>query len=170
MSRKFFGIDGVCGCVNIYFMIVEMVLCFGVVVGCYFCRKGEDCYCVVIGKDMWLLGYMLENVLMVGLISIGMNVLLLGFVLMFVVGFLICLMWVDVGIMILVSYNLVVDNGIKFFGLDGFKLFDEVEVEIEVIVVSEIEFVQLQNIGCVCCIDDGCGCYVEYVKIIFLVG
>lgn len=90
---------------------------------------------------MWLFGYMFEYVLMVGLIFMGMNVFLLGFVLMFVVGLLIILMCVDLGVMILVSYNLVCDNGIKFFGFDGFKFFDEVEEEIEKLVFEGVEFV-----------------------------
>lgn len=113
---------------------------------------------------------MFENVLIFGLISMGMNVLLLGFVLMLVVGMLIMIMCVDVGIMISVSYNFYYDNGIKFFGFDGFKLFDEVEVEIEVLVFSEIELVQFENIGCVKWIDDGWFCYVECVKLMIFSG
>jgi phosphoglucosamine mutase len=91
---------------------------------------------VVIGKDTRLSGYMLENALTAGLTSTGMNVLLLGPVPTPAVGLLTRSMRADLGIMISASHNPHEDNGIKFFGPDGFKLSDEAEAEIEAMMSS----------------------------------
>lgn len=88
-------------------------------------NKGEKYLCVFVGCDIRVLGEMLELVLIVGLILIGVEVMWLGIILILGVVYLICDMGVELGVMILVFYNLVVDNGIKFFGSDGFKLLDE---------------------------------------------
>ncbi len=170
MSRKLFGTDGVRGCANSHPMTAEMALRLGAAAGRYFRRKGEDHHRVVIGKDTRLSGYMLENALTAGLTSTGMNVLLLGPVPTPAVGFLTRSMRADVGIMISASHNPAHDNGIKFFGPDGFKLSDEAEAEIELIVAGEIEPAQPQNIGRAKRIDDGRGRYVEYAKTTFPVG
>lgn len=170
MSRKLFGTDGVRGRANSYPMTAEMALRLGAAAGRYFRRKGEDSHRVVIGKDTRLSGYMLENALTAGLTSTGMNVLLLGPVPTPAVGFLTRSMRADVGIMISASHNPAEDNGIKFFGPDGFKLSDEAEAEIERIVASDIEPAQPQNIGRAKRIDDGRGRYVEYAKTTFPAG
>lgn len=167
MSRKLFGTDGVRGRANSYPMTAEMALRLGAAAGRYFRRKGEDHHRVVIGKDTRLSGYMLENALTAGLTSTGMNVLLLGPVPTPAVGYLTRSMRADVGIMISASHNPAADNGIKFFGPDGFKLSDEAEAEIEAIVAGEIEPAQPQNIGRAKRIDDGRGRYVEYAKTTF---
>ena len=86
---------------------------------------------VVIGKDTRLSGYMFENALTAGLTSMGMNVLLLGPVPTPAVGILTPSMRADLGIMISASHNSHEDNGIKFFGPDGFKLSDDAEQKIE---------------------------------------
>jgi len=113
---------------------------------------------------------MLENALTAGLTSTGMNVLLLGPVPTPAVGFLTRSMRADVGIMISASHNPAADNGIKFFGPDGFKLSDEAEAEIEAIVAGDIAPAQPQNIGRAKRIDDGRGRYVEYAKTTFPAG
>jgi len=124
----------------------------------------------VIGKDTRLSGYMLENALTAGLTSTGMNVLLLGPVPTPAVGLLTRSMRADLGIMISASHNPAMDNGIKFFGPDGYKLSDEAEAEIEAIVAGEIELAQPQNIGRARRIEDGRGRYVEYAKTTFPAG
>lgn len=167
MSRKLFGTDGVRGRANSYPMTAEMALRLGAAAGRYFRRKGEDHHRVVIGKDTRLSGYMLENALTAGLTSTGMNVLLLGPVPTPAVGYLTRSMRADVGIMISASHNPAHDNGIKFFGPDGFKLSDEAEAEIERLVGGEIDPAQPQNIGRAKRIDDGRGRYVEYAKTTF---
>ncbi len=121
----------------------------------------------MIGKDTRLSGYMLENALTAGLTSTGMNVLLLGPVPTPAVGFLTRSMRADLGIMISASHNPAEDNGIKFFGPDGFKLSDEAEAEIERLVAGTIDPAQPNNIGRAKRIDDGLGRYVEYAKTTF---
>ena len=164
MSRKFFGTDGVRGRANTYPMTADMALRLGAAAGRYFRRDGRNRHRVVIGKDTRLSGYMLENALTAGLTSTGMNVLLLGPVPTPAVGFLTRSMRADLGIMISASHNPAEDNGIKFFGPDGFKLSDEAEAEIEAIVGGDIEPAQPRNIGRAKRIDDGRGRYMEYAK------
>ncbi|WP_410218678.1 phosphoglucosamine mutase [Paracoccus sp. (in: a-proteobacteria)] len=164
MSRKLFGTDGVRGRANTHPMTAEMALRLGAAAGRYFRRDGRNRHRVVIGKDTRLSGYMLENALTAGLTSTGMNVLLLGPVPTPAVGFLTRSMRADLGIMISASHNPAEDNGIKFFGPDGFKLSDEAEAEIEAIVAGEIEPAQPDNIGRARRIEDGRGRYMEYAK------
>ncbi len=167
MSRGLFGTDGVRGRANTHPMTAEMALRLGAAAGRYFRRDGRNRHRVVIGKDTRLSGYMLENALTAGLTSTGMNVLLLGPVPTPAVGFLTRSMRADLGIMISASHNPATDNGIKFFGPDGFKLSDEAEAEIESIVAGHIEPAQPGNIGRAKRIDDGRGRYVEYAKTTF---
>ncbi len=167
MTRKLFGTDGVRGEANTDPMTAEMALRLGAAAGRFFRRDGRNGHRVVIGKDTRLSGYMIENALTAGLTSTGMNVLLLGPVPTPAVGFLTRSMRADVGIMISASHNPAKDNGIKFFGPDGFKLSDEAEAEIEALVAGEIRLAQPQNIGRAKRIDDGRGRYVEYAKTTF---
>ena len=167
MTRKLFGTDGVRGEANTPPMTAEMALRLGAAAGRFFRRDGRNGHRVVIGKDTRLSGYMLENALTAGLTSTGMNVLLLGPVPTPAVGYLTRSMRADLGIMISASHNPAKDNGIKFFGPDGFKLSDEAEAEIEAIVAGEIRLAQPHNIGRAKRIDDGLGRYVEYAKTTF---
>lgn len=167
MTRKLFGTDGVRGRANTYPMTAEMALRLGAAAGRYFRRDGSPGHRVVIGKDTRLSGYMLENALTAGLTSTGMNVLLLGPVPTPAVGFLTRSMRADLGVMISASHNPHQDNGIKFFGPDGFKLSDEAEAEIESIVAGEIALAQAENIGRAKRIEDGRGRYQEFVKTTF---
>ncbi|MCB2133661.1 MAG: phosphoglucosamine mutase, partial [Rhodobacteraceae bacterium] len=167
MTRKLFGTDGVRGTANTHPMTAEIALRLGAAAGRYFRTDGRNGHRAVIGKDTRLSGYMLENALTAGLTSTGMNVLLLGPVPTPAVGFLTRSMRADLGIMISASHNPAEDNGIKFFGPDGFKLSDEAEAEIERLVAGTIEPAQPNNIGRAKRIDDGLGRYVEYAKTTF---
>lgn len=164
MSRKFFGTDGVRGTANTDPMTAEMALRLGAAVGRYFRNERGGVHRVVIGKDTRLSGYMFENALTAGLTSTGMNVLLLGPVPTPAVGLLTPSMRADLGIMISASHNPAIDNGIKFFGPDGFKLSDEVELEIEKLVESGVRLAQPENIGRAKRVDDGRFRYQERVK------
>lgn len=170
MSRKIFGTDGVRGQANSYPMTAEMALKLGAAAGRYFRRGSDNNHRVVIGKDTRLSGYMIENALTAGLTSTGMNVLLLGPVPTPAVGFLTRSMRADLGIMISASHNPSKDNGIKFFGPDGFKLSDEAEHEIEALLEGDVRLAQPENIGRAKRIDDGRGRYVEYAKTTFPAG
>ncbi|MAJ20938.1 MAG: phosphoglucosamine mutase [Paracoccaceae bacterium] len=164
MSRKFFGTDGVRGRANSYPMTADFCLKLGAAAGSYFRRANKKSHRVVIGKDTRLSGYMFENALTAGLTSSGMNVLLLGPVPTPAVGLLTNSMRADLGIMISASHNEHSDNGIKFFGPDGYKLSDSVELEIEALVSKGIVYVSPEDIGRAKRIDDGRYRYIERVK------
>ena len=166
MTRKLFGTDGVRGKANEYPMTAETVLRLASAAGRYF-RRDQQEHRVVIGKDTRLSGYMLENALTAGFTSTGMNVFLLGPVPTPAVGYLTRSMRADVGVMISASHNQSSDNGIKFFGPDGFKLSDEAEAEIEKIMLGDIALAQPENIGRAKRIDDAAGRYIEYAKTTF---
>jgi phosphoglucosamine mutase len=170
MTRKLFGTDGVRGTANTYPMTAEMALRLGEAAGRYFRRDGTGAHRVVIGKDTRLSGYMLENALTAGLTGTGMNVLLLGPVPTPAVGFLTRSMRADMGIMISASHNPHQDNGIKFFGPDGFKLSDEAELEIEALVEGQVTLAPPEQIGRARRIEDGRGRYQEYAKTTFPTG
>ena len=162
--NNLFGTDGVRGTANIAPMTAEMALRLGAAVGRYFKRDGNSARRVVIGKDTRLSGYMFENALTAGLTSTGMNVLLLGPVPTPAVGLLTRSMRADLGVMISASHNPANDNGIKFFGPDGYKLSDAVEAEIEELVQTGVDGVDAPEIGRAKRIDDGRFRYVERVK------
>lgn len=167
MTRKLFGTDGVRGRANSWPMTAELALKLGAAAGRYFRRDGSAAHRVVIGKDTRLSGYMLENALTAGFTSTGMNVLLLGPVPTPAVGYLTRSMRADVGVMISASHNPHQDNGIKFFGPDGFKLSDAAEAEIEAMIEGEIAPAKPENIGRARRIEDGRGRYQEFVKTSF---
>lgn len=170
MVRKLFGTDGVRGRANSEPMTADMVMRLGAAAGRFFRRDGRNGHRVVIGKDTRLSCYMLEAALTAGLTSTGMNVLLLGPIPTPAVGFLTRSMRADLGIMISASHNPAHDNGIKFFGPDGFKLSDEAESEIENLVAGQIRPAEPQNMGRRTLIEDGRGRYVEYAKTTFPAG
>ena len=167
MSRKLFGTDGVRGRANSWPMTAELALRLGAAAGRYFRRDGSAAHRVVIGKDTRLSGYMLENALTAGLTSTGMNVLLLGPVPTPAVGYLTRSMRADLGVMISASHNPHQDNGIKFFGPDGFKLSDAAEAEIEALLEGDVIPAAPENIGRAKRIEDGRGRYQEFVKTSF---
>ncbi len=164
MGKKLFGTDGVRGRANALPMTADMALKIGAAAGRYFRNDGSNGHRVVIGKDTRLSGYMFENALTAGLTSTGMNVFLLGPIPTPAVGMLTTSLRADVGIMISASHNPHHDNGIKFFGPDGFKLSDAAEAEIEALVAGEIALAQAENIGRAKRIDDGRFRYAERVK------
>ena len=165
---KLFGTDGVRGTANQYPMTADMALRIGAAVGQYFRRDAPSAvHRVVIGKDTRLSGYMFENALTAGLTSTGMNVLLLGPVPTPAVGLLTRSMRADLGVMISASHNPAVDNGIKFFGPDGFKLSDQVECEIEALVAEGVSPADAGDIGRAKRIDDGRFRYIERIKTSF---
>lgn len=164
MARKLFGTDGVRGTANTAPMTAEMALRLGAAAGRYFRRDQSAAHRVVIGKDTRLSGYMFETALTAGFTSTGMNVLLLGPIPTPAVALLTQSMRADVGVMISASHNPADDNGIKFFGPDGYKLSDAAEEEIEEILAGDIRPAQAPNIGRAKRIDDGLGRYIERAK------
>ena len=165
MGRKYFGTDGVRGPANSFPMTADIALKLGAAAGRYFQKSKNLSKRVVIGKDTRLSGYMFENALTAGLTSTGMNVLLLGPVPTPAVGLLTPSMRADLGIMISASHNGFEDNGIKFFGPDGYKLSDDVENQIETLLDEGANgLAPADQIGRAQRIDDGLFRYVERAK------
>src|SRR5215218_3828209 len=135
MSRSLFGTDGVRGRANSEPMTAETAMRIGMAAGLVFKKSGYRNR-AVIGKDTRLSGYMIEQALTAGSLSVGVDVLLLGPIPTPAVGFLTRSMRADMGVMISASHNPFEDNGIKLFGPDGFKLSDAVEGKIEALVAS----------------------------------
>ncbi|MEA2808169.1 MAG: phosphoglucosamine mutase, partial [Rhodospirillaceae bacterium] len=165
MSRSLFGTDGVRGRANSEPMTAEIAMRIGMAAGQVFNRGGYR-HRVVIGKDTRLSGYMIEQALTAGFLSVGVDVLLLGPLPTPAVGFLTRSMRADVGVMISASHNPYEDNGIKLFGPDGFKLSDAVEMQIESLVAasSRIRLAASAAIGRAKRLDDAEGRYIEAVK------
>ncbi|MEO0937226.1 MAG: phosphoglucosamine mutase [Pseudomonadota bacterium] len=164
---KLFGTDGVRGTANTGAMTAENALRIGAAVGRYFKRGDAGEHRVVIGKDTRRSGYMFESALGAGLMSTGMNVFFMGPVPTPAVGLLTRSMRADLGVMISASHNPAHDNGIKFFGPDGFKLSDAAEAEIEGLVASGVDLIAPRDIGRAKRIDDSRFRYLERVKSTF---
>ncbi|WP_181893352.1 phosphoglucosamine mutase [Falsiruegeria mediterranea] len=163
MTRKLFGTDGVRGRANSYPLVVPTVVSLASAVGQYFNRDKQR-HRVVIGKDTRRSCYMLENALAAGFTAAGMDVFALGPIPTPAVGRLTHSMQADLGVMISASHNPHYDNGIKFFGPDGYKLDDAAEAEIEALMQQAIPPVDALKIGRVDRLNDAGGRYVEYAK------
>jgi phosphoglucosamine mutase len=166
MSRKLFGTDGVRGRANEDPMTPETALRLGQAAGRFFTSGGHR-HRVVIGKDTRRSGYMLESALTAGFTSVGMNVFLVGPMPAPAVGFLVRSLRADLGVMISASHNPFQDNGVKFFGPDGFKLSDPVEEAIEDLVEAPPALAEPGRIGRATRIDDARGRYMEFAKTTF---
>lgn len=166
MARKLFGTDGVRGRANDAPMTPETALRLGQAAGRYF-TSGGHAHRALIGKDTRRSGYMIETALTAGFTSVGMNVFLVGPVPTPAVGMLARSMRADLGVMISASHNPFQDNGIKFFGPDGFKLSDAAEEEIEALLEAAPELAEPARIGRAQRIDDGRGRYMEFAKTTF---
>ncbi|HUI45194.1 MAG TPA: phosphoglucosamine mutase [Nitrospirota bacterium] len=164
--KKLFGTDGVRGVANQDPMTSEMALRIGRAAAHIF-RNSPRRHRIVIGKDTRLSGYMIESALTAGLCSMGMDVLLVGPVPTPGIAFLTRSLRADAGVVVSASHNPFEDNGIKFFGRDGFKLPDEVEKKIEdLIFTGAIDGIRptASEIGKAFRIDDAIGRYNEFVK------
>ncbi|MFL2790298.1 MAG: phosphoglucosamine mutase [Paracoccaceae bacterium] len=166
MAGRIFGTDGIRGKVNSTLINANFVQRVGIACGQYlssFNRSGSSNR-VIIGKDTRRSGYMLETALTSGFTSIGIDVFLLGPIPTPAVGMLTRSMRAELGVMITASHNHFEDNGIKFFGHDGFKLSDCVEREIELLLSEETKLKTSNMIGRVKRIDEVLGRYIEFVK------
>ena len=134
---KYFGTDGIRGRANQFPITADVALKVGMAAGLTF-RNGDYLHRVVIGKDTRLSSYMIENALTAGFLAVGVDVQLTGPIPTPAVAMLTRSMRCDLGVMISASHNPFHDNGIKLFGPDGHKLSDELEVEIEKLVDSDM--------------------------------
>ncbi|UCF72554.1 MAG: phosphoglucosamine mutase [Deltaproteobacteria bacterium] len=163
---KLFGTDGVRGVANEYPMSAEMALNIGRATACLFKRKGHIPR-IIIGKDTRISGYMLENALVSGICSMGVNALLVGPLPTPGIAFATNSMRADAGIVISASHNPFQDNGIKIFSSEGFKLPDEKELEIEQLIFSNNMHTlhpSPSELGKAYRIEDTRGRYIVFVK------
>ena len=173
--QKIFGTDGVRGTANIEPVTAETALKLGRAAGHVFKTlesqpRGRGRHRIVLGKDTRLSGYMLENAISSGILSMGVDVLFIGPLPTPGVAYVTRSLRADAGIVITASHNPYDDNGIKFFRSDGYKLDDKIEQQIEGLVFSgEIENIRptADAVGKAVRIDDALGRYIEYAKASF---
>ncbi len=168
MGRKYFGTDGIRGKVNESAITAEMAMKVGMAAGVRFLR-GPHKHRVVIGKDTRLSGYMMETALTAGFTAVGMDVVQVGPMPTPAVAMLTRSMRADLGVMISASHNPYLDNGIKLFGPDGYKLSDEDELEIEQLLDSDLSarLAKSELVGRARRIEDARGRYIHAAKSTF---
>ncbi len=166
MRRKFFGTDGIRGKTNSGAMTAAMAMRVGQAAGAHFVR-GAHKHRVVIGKDTRLSGYMIENALVSGFTSVGMDVVQVGPMPTPAVAMLTRSMRADLGVMISASHNPYQDNGIKLFGPDGYKLSDADEAAIETLLEGAPELAPSDKIGRARRVEDARGRYIHFAKSCF---
>ena len=173
--KKIFGTDGVRGTANVEPVTAETALKLGRAAAYVFKNlerqsRGRGKHKIIIGKDTRLSGYMLENAISSGILSMGVDVLFIGPLPTPGVAYATRSLRADAGIVITASHNPYADNGIKFFRADGYKLDDKIEDEIENLVFSgEIENIRptADAVGKAVRIDDALGRYIEFAKASF---
>jgi phosphoglucosamine mutase len=173
--KKIFGTDGVRGTANVEPVTAETALKLGRAAAHVFKNlerqsRGRGKHKIVIGKDTRLSGYMLENAISSGILSMGVDVLFIGPLPTPGVAYATRSLRADAGIVITASHNPYADNGIKFFRADGYKLDDKIEDEIENLVFSgKIENIRptADAVGKAVRIDDALGRYIEFAKASF---
>lgn len=165
MSRKYFGTDGIRGRVNQNHMTPDVAMRVGLAAGRVF-KRGDHVHRVVIGKDTRRSGYMYEPALAAGFVAAGMDVVMVGPMPTPAVAMLVKSLRADLGVMISASHNPHYDNGLKFFGPDGYKLSDQTEQEIEQLLDSNCNDVLVDSsaLGKASRLESARGRYVEFAK------
>lgn len=164
MTRKYFGTDGIRGRVGEAPITADFFLKLGWAAGQVLTRNAVGKKRVLIGKDTRVSGYMFESALEAGLISAGVDVDMLGPMPTPAIAYLTRTFRAAAGIVISASHNSFEDNGIKFFGADGYKLSDEIELEIEALLDQPLVTNDSNHLGKARRITDAAGRYVEFCK------
>jgi len=164
MSRKYFGTDGIRGTVGQHPITADFMLKLGYAAGKVLTHNTKVKKRVLIGKDTRVSGYMFESALEAGLIAAGVNVDMLGPMPTPAIAYLTRAFRASAGIVISASHNPVGDNGIKFFSADGFKLDDDIELEIEALIDQPLITNDSFTLGKARRISDATGRYVEFCK------
>jgi len=169
MSRKIFGTDGVRGLANQAPMDPETAMSLGRAIAHVFKGKGGRHHRIVIGKDTRRSGYMIENALSAGICSMGGEAIFLGPLPTPGIAFITHAMRADAGVVISASHNPYYDNGIKFFDHQGYKLPDEIEVQMEQLIEGELlkKLPTHAEVGRAFRVEDAAGRYIEYLKSTF---
>jgi phosphoglucosamine mutase len=164
MARKYFGTDGIRGRVGEYPVTADFMLKLGWAAGTVLTRHTQGKKRVLIGKDTRVSGYMFESALEAGLIAAGVDVDLLGPMPTPAIAYLTRTFRASAGIVISASHNPVEDNGIKFFAADGYKLPDQVELEIEALMDNPLVTNSSHHLGKARRLSDATGRYIEFCK------
>ena len=164
MTRKYFGTDGIRGRVGEAPITADFFLKLGWAAGTVLTRNAVGKKRVLIGKDTRVSGYMFESALEAGLIAAGVDVDMLGPMPTPAIAYLTRTFRAAAGIVISASHNPVEDNGIKFFAADGYKLPDDVELEIEALLDQTLITNGSNHLGKARRISDAAGRYVEFCK------
>lgn len=166
--RQYFGTDGVRGLANEFPMTATFALRLGQAAARQFYTEGKKTHRIVIGKDTRISGYMFESALVAGITSMGMDAILVGVLPTPAIAFITRSLRADAGVVISASHNPYHDNGIKFFSGDGYKLPDNIELQIEKYTEEMIEGGKIplssDKIGKAYRIDTAIGRYVEFAK------
>jgi phosphoglucosamine mutase len=165
-QRNIFGTDGVRGKANSFPMTIEIAQQLGKAAGYYLRTQLDHKPRVVIGKDTRLSCYMIENALISGFCSVGVDTLMVGPLPTPGVAFITRAYRADAGVVISASHNPYCDNGIKFFSAEGYKFSDQWELEIESLIghLPKGALPQDHEIGKNTKVHDAQGRYIEFVK------
>ena len=164
MKKKYFGTDGIRGTVGSFPITADFMLKTGWAAGTVFKKHSKNKHRVLIGKDTRVSGYMFESALEAGLIAAGVDVFMLGPMPTPAIAYLTRAFRASAGIVISASHNSFEDNGIKFFSSDGYKLADEIELEIEQFIDTPVVTNTADKLGKAVRINDATGRYVEFCK------
>lgn len=162
---KYFGTDGVRGEANVE-LTPELAFKLGRFGGYVLSQHEEETPLVFVGRDTRISGEMLEHALIAGLLSVGIRVYKLGVISTPGVAYLVRTEKASAGVMISASHNPALDNGIKFFGGDGFKLDDDRELEIEALLDAAEDTLprpSAQGLGTVMEYPEGLRKYQEFL-------
>ncbi|GEA95276.1 phosphoglucosamine mutase [Weissella viridescens] len=167
VDLHYFGTDGVRGIANKE-LTPELAFRLGRMGGAVLTQHAQDRQArVIVGRDTRISGEMLESALVAGLLSVGIEILRLGVISTPGVSYLVQAQQADAGVQITASHNPAEDNGIKFFGADGFKLSDELEGEIEKLLdapVDDLPRPSAEGLGSVSNFPEGAGKYLSYLQ------
>jgi phosphoglucosamine mutase len=161
MAKKYFGTDGIRGKVGEYPITADFMLKLGWATGRVFAKEGGF---VLVGKDTRISGYMFEAALEAGLSAAGVDTRMLGPMPTPGIAYLTRTLRAKAGIVISASHNPYYDNGIKFFSVNGTKLPDELEYQIEQYIDAPMTTVESAKLGKVKRISDAAGRYIEFCK------
>jgi len=162
MTRKYFGTDGIRGKVGEPPITADFLLKLGWAAGRVFANEGHDF--VLVGKDTRISGYMFESALEAGLTAAGVDTRLLGPMPTPGIAYLTRTLRAQAGIVISASHNPYYDNGVKFFSVQGTKLPDEIEQQIEHYIDSPMTTVESSKLGKAKRLEDAAGRYIEFCK------
>ena len=165
-SKRYFGTDGIRGAVGTNPITPDFMLKLGWAAGKVFADGGSGSAKILIGKDTRISGYMFEAALEAGLSAAGVDINLPGPMPTPAIAYLTRTLRAQAGIVISASHNSFKDNGIKFFGGDGTKLPDELELAIEKLLEGNVPVstVAPGHLGKASRINDAAGRYIEFCK------